>query len=169
MKVEKYALILKKYKYAALVMLIGILLLCWPTGEAKKAESAPVGGAEQESPEETEARMEKILSAIEGVGELQLMLTVDAGGELLLAREQTLSYSGSAAAPESYERSETYVVLSKGSDGEEVVVTKSVYPVYRGALIVCDGGDDPAVKLAVTRAVSALTGLGAEKISVVKG
>ena len=30
MKRGKYALILKKYKYAAVVILIGILLLCWP-------------------------------------------------------------------------------------------------------------------------------------------
>lgn len=166
MKRGKYALILKKYKYAAVVILIGILLLCWPAGETKEKEKTP---AIEESLAETEERMEKILSEIEGAGELQLMLTVEAGSEQLLAREQSLSYSGAAASPEEYDRSETCVVISKGSGGEEVVVTKSIYPVYRGALIVCEGGSDPQVKLALTEAVSALTGLGAEKISVVKG
>ena len=116
MKRGKYALILKKYKYAAVVILIGILLLCWPAGETKEKEKTP---AIEESLAETEERMEKILSEIEGAGELQLMLTVEAGSEQLLAREQSLSYSGAAASPEEYDRSETCVVLSKGSGGEE--------------------------------------------------
>ena len=42
------------------------------------------------------------------------------------------------------------------------------YPQFRGALVVCQGGGDPAVRLAVIEAVSALTGLGSDKISVVK-
>ena len=53
-------------------------------------------------------------------------------------------------------------------DGEEVVVTKSIYPVYRGALVVCDGGDEARVKLAVTEAVTALTGLSADRVTVAK-
>lgn len=169
MKVEKYAGILKKYKYAAIVLLIGLLFLCWPTGEKKSQDTSVSAAGAEETLRKTQAEMEKILSGIEGVGKLELMLTVEAGSELILAREQSLAYSGSSAAPESYERSETCVVLSRGSGGEEVVVTKNIYPVYRGALIVCEGGNDPRVKLAVTEAISALTGLGSEKISVVKG
>ena len=37
------------------------------------------------------------------------------------------------------------------------------------ALVVCPGGNDPAVKLQISEAVAALTGLGAEKISICKG
>ena len=39
------------------------------------------------------------------------------------------------------------------------MVTRTVYPTYRGALVVCQGGDRADVKLAVTEAVAALTGL----------
>ena len=42
-------------------------------------------------------------------------------------------------------------------------------PVYQGALVVCSGGDDPQVKLALYEAVSALTGLRTDKISICKG
>ncbi len=166
-KVEKYMETLKKYKYAAVVLSIGLIFLCWPAGEKETRESREVPGAEEEL-SQTEARMEKILSGIEGVGVLEIMLTVDAGSELHLAADQSLSYSGDTASPESYVREENFVVLSQGSGEEEVVVTKSMYPVYRGALIVCDGGNDAKVKLAITEAVSALTGLGTEKISVIK-
>jgi len=145
-------------------LLIGLVFLSWPAQEKKMMQKSP---AAEDSFDQTEERMEKILSGMEGVGEVDLMLTVDAGSERILAGEETLSYSGSTVAPENYERQENVVVIS-GSNGEEVVVTKSIYPVYRGALVVCDGGNEARVKLAVTEAVSALTGLSSEKISVIK-
>ena len=51
---------------------------------------------------------------------------------------------------------------------EAPVVTRTVYPTYRGALVVCQGGDRADVKLAVTEAVAALTGLSADRITVAK-
>ena len=39
---------------------------------------------------------------------------------------------------------------------------------YRGALVVCQGGDRADVKLAVTEAVSALTGLSSDRVTVAK-
>ena len=41
-------------------------------------------------------------------------------------------------------------------------------PLYRGALIVCEGGGNDAVRLQVIEAVAALTGLGSDRIAVVK-
>ena len=55
-----------------------------------------------------------------------------------------------------------------GADGDETVVVRTVYPTYRGALVVCQGGDRAEVKLAVTEAVAALTGLSADRITVAK-
>jgi stage III sporulation protein AG len=41
-------------------------------------------------------------------------------------------------------------------------------PQYLGAIVVCQGADRSDVRLAIVEAVSALTGLGADKISVLK-
>jgi len=41
-------------------------------------------------------------------------------------------------------------------------------PTYRGALVVCQGGGQADVKLAVTEAVAVLTGLPADRITVAK-
>ena len=38
----------------------------------------------------------------------------------------------------------------------------------RGAVVVCDGADSATVRLRIMQAVSALTGLGSDKISVIK-
>lgn len=40
---------------------------------------------------------------------------------------------------------------------------------WEGAVIVCEGGGSAAVRLELTQAVSALTGLPSDKIAVVKG
>ena len=40
---------------------------------------------------------------------------------------------------------------------------------WTGAVIVCEGGGNATVRLQLTRAVSALTGLSSDKIAIVKG
>ena len=60
------------------------------------------------------------------------------------------------------------VTLNRGSGYEDVVVTEQTYPVYQGAVIVCQGAGDSGVHLAVVQAVSVLTGLGSDKITVVQ-
>ena len=114
------------------------------------------------------SEMEEILSAIDGVGSLRLMLTLENNGEKKLAGDSSLRYSGPTAAPDDYERQSETVVLSQTGSDQEVVVIQEVTPKFRGALVVCDGGDVASVRLAVIEAVSALTGLGTDKISVVK-
>lgn len=155
--------VLGRYKYVLLVAALGALLLLWPqnekTPEADTAVPVPAGA----SAAETEAAMEAILAKISGVGRVDVMLTLQSSSELVLAQDSTLRYSGSAQSPDDYQRSSETV-----TDAGGVVVTREVYPQYRGALVVCDGGDNDAVRLEVISAVSALTGLGADRITVVK-
>ena len=68
----------------------------------------------------------------------------------------------------SVERKKETVTVNRGSGYEDVVITQQVYPAYQGAVVVCQGGDKAAVRLAITEAVAALTGLSSDKISVVK-
>lgn len=72
-----------------------------------------------------------------------MLLTVDTDGERQLAQNTELRYSGSATAPEDYSRTSEPVLLDGGEPREETVVTRTAYPTYRGALVVCQGGDGP--------------------------
>ena len=58
--------------------------------------------------------------------------------------------------------------MQPGGSEKEPAVQSTVYPTYQGALVVCDGAERASVRLAVTQAVSSLTGLGSNKIAVVK-
>ena len=160
-KTEGVRRIWDKYKFVALVALAGAVLLLWPGGDGKTAERASPQAAALVQ------EMEDILGRIQGVGEVQVLLTVESDGERQLAQDSELSDSGSTAAPEDYSRSSQTVLVDDGS-AEAPVVTRTVYPTYRGALVVCQGGDRADVKLAVTEAVAALTGLSADRITVAK-
>ena len=164
-KIEGVRKLWDRYKYAALVALIGAGLLLWPSGKGG-TEAALRQQSSTEETQDIQVEMEDILGTISGVGQVKVMLTVDSDGERQLAQDTELTYSGSVESPEDYSRrSET--VLTDG-EGDGTVVTRTLYPTYRGALVVCQGGDRADVRLAVTEAVASLTGLSADRITVAK-
>lgn len=167
--VAQFKKIWERYRYVLLVAAAGVILMIWPFG-TKETETVAVSTAETEAGEmlqQTEARMEEILSKIRDVGELHLMLTVERDKEEQLARDTELSYSGDASTPEDYQR-KSEIVLTDGDNGDAPVVTGTTGPVYRGALVVCQGAGDAQVRLSVTNAVAALTGLSADRITVIE-
>lgn len=144
-----------KYKYMLLVAALGAGLMLWP-GPARRST------AKEARQRDIQREMEEILEKIEGVGPVRVMLTEESGGERILAENAAFSARG-----EEYSRkSET--VLVDGANGDEAIVRRTISPTYRGALVVCGGGDRPAVRLAVTRAVAALTGLPTDRVAVEK-
>lgn len=150
----------QRYKYAAAAAVMGAALLLLPTG----------GGGEtiRETPvRDLERELEEILSAVSGVGEVKVLLSVESDGEKELARDTEVRYSGSTDAPEDYSRTSSAVIL-EGERGDESLVIRSSAPTYRGAVVVCSGGDRPEVRLAVTEAVMALTGLTSDRVAVAK-
>lgn len=158
----------ERYKYVAAVVLVGAVLLLWPTGEKNEAAAAPIAQTQTvRTEQELEKKLEEILSTISGVGETRVLLTLESDGQQQLAQDTELSYSGDTSAPDDYSRRSETVVVDSGS-GDGTVVTGRTYPTYRGALVVCRGGDRAEVQLSVTKAVAALTGLAADRITVAK-
>lgn len=160
---------IKKYKYILLTALLGVLLLLLPQEEkqAKPASDTP-SAAENFDREALQKEMETILSSLDGVGRLSLMLTVEGGGVYELAQDESASLKSCGEEVDERTKKTETVVLGSGA-GAEVVVTHSRYPRFVGALIVCEGGDRADVQLKVTQAVSALTGLSSDRITVVRG
>lgn len=156
----------RRYKFVLLVIAAGLVLLMLPTGSSREkteaGQSVSVSGGDY-SVEELEERLSTILSRIEGAGKTSVMLTVKSGTERILASDRESAENG-----DRLEQTEKTVVLS-GDSGEEVVLIGENYPTFLGALVVCPGGGDPQIQLQITRALSALTGLGAGRITVCKG
>ncbi len=160
---QKTIRILKKYRYAVLIFLVGFLLMIIPTGQKKAVEKETKATAPLPEEYNLEERLQKILSSVAGAGEVQVILTISAGEEVLYQtnedkteKENDSSIRWDTVIIEDEERSDTGLV-------KQIIPAK-----YQGAIIVCQGAEDPGVRLAIVDAVSKLTGLGANCISVLK-
>ena len=158
--------VLTRYQYILPIAALGVLRLLWPSRE-KEAQSEVSPAPSAADTEDLEQDMEDILGKIRGVGRVDVMLTLQSGDELVLASDSALRYSGATHAPDDYDRSTEVVTVSGENGGQDVVVTQRKSPQYRGALVVCEGGENDAVRLQVIQSVSALTGLGSDRIAVV--
>ena len=165
MKVEKWTGLLKKYRLAGLEGLLGAVLMLLPTGgKAQTSGDSSELPGETYSLEETEQRMAEVLGTIDGVGRVRIMLTLRAGSSLRLAEDSSLSDSTGGQT----KQEKQVLTVNRGSGRQEVVVTQQLYPTYQGAVVVCEGAGSSSVRLAVVNAVSVLTGLSSDRISVVK-
>lgn len=164
---ERLRALFDKYKFVLLVILAGVVLLLLPSFGGKEQAQADDPGRErgdQFQVENMERRLEEALSKVEGAGETTVVLSLKSTARQILAQD-----GESAERGDTMESALTTVVISKGSGNQEAVALQQLSPQYQGALVVCSGGDDPNLRLRIVEAVSALTGLGADKISVCKG
>lgn len=159
---EKTQSLFQKYKYAIIIFLIGIVLMLIPGNlfTQKNYESNVIPAPQKESVQE---ELEEILSHIYGAGNVKVMLKELVGEETIYQVNEDISVSESATD------TKTDVITVTDQDRNEYGLVKQVNPPrYQGAIVLCQGGDNPSVRLAITDAVSKITGLGADKIAVLK-
>lgn len=145
----------KEGKYVLCIFLLGAILLLLPKcSGGEKAERTEA--TEQITPpafelSEQERRLSEAVSSIAGAGRAQVVLSVrgSVGRELAAEDGETL-------------------IVSTGGGAQAPVELRFIYPEYQGALVLCEGAEDPQVRLAVTEAVRAVTGLGTDRISVAR-
>lgn len=140
---------------------VGALLLLLPSeGGEQTRRVEETGQSASFDLEGFEQRLSQVLSQVAGAGEVQVLLTLNGSGRTILA--QDLERDGERS-------SVSHVTVGQGSGNQEPVALQTMAPEFRGALVVCPGGEDPRVCLALIQAVSALTGLGADRITVCAG
>ena len=156
--------LLKKYRYPLMLAALGAVLLLIPAGEKREtAAPAEIPAVQTEPDADTERRLERILSSVSGAGRVRVMLTRKDDGKTSYQSDSEITQSPDATNT----RTQT-VFRSDGSYQQTPLVTKVTAPEYLGALIVCSGGDDPAVRLQLVRAVCSLTGLGSDRVTFLK-
>ena len=156
---QKAGVLLRKYRYALLVLLVGAVLLLWSSDNTPDQGSAAAAQTDQVTVTE---ELTKILSQIRGVGRVEVMLSVAVGQETIYVYDEDVRTGESGTT-----KKDTVIITDK--DRNESGLIKVVIPEqYLGAVVVCEGADQPAVKLAVVEAVSRATGLGADRITVQK-
>ena len=152
--------LLKKYRYPALILALGLLFLLFPAGQKKTEQVQTAAQTEEAFDLETfTEEAEAMLSQLQGAGKVRLLLTLEDDGQ----REYLMNRSVSRTEG-SVQREDQAVLTSR--DGDQLPVTVSrTYPRFRGALVVC-GEASPTLILRIKEAISGLTGLGMDRITV---
>lgn len=150
----------RKYRFVVLVLLVGIGLMVIPFGDKKEA----VTRCETTLPTQPDisAQLSQILSQIDGAGEVSVMLTIRTGTSTVYQTDTSDTFGESGTT-----RQDT-VIITDENRAQTGLVQHIVYPEYRGAIIVCQGADNAQVRLNIMEAVCRITGLGMDKISVLK-
>lgn len=155
--------LLKKYRFAILILLIGIGLMLIPTERSKGNASVDPEYIDQPAESTPAQELEEILRHVDGAGNVKVLLTVEMGEEIIFQTDNDNSNDTDSTSSHS-----DTVTLSDSGRNEYGLIRQTNPPVYKGAIIVCQGADDPKVQLAIVNAVSKATGLGADRISVLK-
>jgi len=153
--------IIKKYRYLVLALLIGLFLMLLPEdAQFEKEETNPSSYQVQE---DLQSELETVLSQMAGAGKVKVLLTQSAGERRVFQTNDNTDRSDTSGSV----RKET-VIISNSGRGEDGLVQQIISPVYLGAVILCQGADSAAVRLAIIEAVSRATGLASHNISVLK-
>ncbi len=142
--------LLKKYYPVALVVAAGLLLLSLPQGQTRESEARPVQAAPT-----LEEELERLLGTLAGAGKVAVLLTPESGEETVYQTDKSSSGGDT-------------VLLTGSERRQEGLIRRVDAPVYRGAVVLCQGADDAKVRLNVVQAVMAATGLSSERITVLK-
>ena len=150
----------EKYRYFLIELLVGILLMALPQ---KKPEGPvteePVHNGEAEFRQKLEQELAAMLSLSEGAGSVRVLLTEAQGEQVRYQCDEDLA--------EGDRRSKT--VLVRSSDRVESGLIRQIDPPrFQGALVLCQGGDRAAVRLAIVKAVTGVTGLSSDRVTVLK-
>ena len=116
--------------------------------------------------QQLENELDSILSDIDGVGETSIMITLDGTTEYIYAEElDTTTDNNDGKKRESYRSN---IVMTENGGDKKALIKKVIRPQVTGVLIACTGGDDILTKEKVIGAVSAVLGIPAGRVYVVK-
>lgn len=145
---------MKKYQYVLLVVLVGVFLMIMPS---KAEEPQGILSSEETVLPDLELELSVILSQISGVGKAEVLLTEASGSDTIYQIDASQNHSNS----------DTVIVTDRNRE-ETGLIKQVLPPVYRGALVVCQGADNAHVRLSVVDAVKSVTGLSSDCITVLK-
>ena len=149
----------KKYRYGILIVLFGIVLMCLPGIQKDDTAAAMPPSVETKVQNGLEESLAAILSQIHGAGKVEVLLTESKGAETM--------YQSDVNNNTDTQRQDT-VIISGSDRAQNGLVRQINPPSYLGAIVVCQGADSAAVRLAIVQAVSGVTGLGSDHITVLK-
>ncbi len=162
-KVSSFLAALRRDKKALLTVLIGLFGMALIfISELPESQNEPDTDAFEQTVD-TEAELERLLSQVQGAGQVSVLISYENEGESIYAAdEQLLSDENSSESTSEH-------VIVDGDMGESGLIIRRICPKVRGVAVVCQGGGDVNVRSEIVALVTALFDIGANRVSVAQG
>lgn len=135
---------------------------------------AVTAGSTEEYAAYLEGKLKKMLESVRGVGEVEVMITLESSEERIVEKDMTAERSqteeqDSAGGTRTVSSSNTgyQTVYQEGSQGSPFVV-KTITPKVEGVLVVAEGAGKGNMTGEITQVVQALFGVEAHKVKVLE-
>lgn len=186
---EKKKLSLKEIGIPKLVIIFmcGILLiiLSFPSlfsgGDKKnntisEVSNVPTTTSAASYEEEMEARLKEALMKVEGIGNVEVMITLKSSKESVTLKDTPYSQesldesdsSGGERKSTTIDKKEETVLQNSGTGGSTPYVIKELEPEIEGVLVIAQGGGSQTIIGEIVGAVEVLFDVPAHKIKVMK-
>lgn len=134
-----------------------------------------IGEGEQEYVQYLEKKLENILMQMDGVGRVDVMITVSDGGEQIVEKDKKTTSSstgerdsGGGERSVTEQAGEDSTVYVETADEKYPYVQKETLPTVAGVVVVAEGGGNPAAVSEISESVQALLKVEPHRIRVVK-
>jgi stage III sporulation protein AG len=166
----------KKIKTLTIIGLLGILLIFLSSGfsfNEKKDKDTKENSTYLKT---LENRVLGVVKSIKGVGEVNVMVTLEGGVEYVFAQEQkqsedkTEDFDGpNTKKRQQRDNSEEKYILVDGENGKrEALIKTELEPKVKGVVIVCEGADDLVVQRRVLEAVTIALDISSTRVCITK-
>ena len=144
------------------------------TGEAADGGDATSGG--EGYAKRMEEELQELLSAMEGVGEVKVMITIRDSGEQVVEKDvpsesgwvSETDSAGGTRESESARQEESTVYITDSEGNRTPYISQTTQPEIEGVTVVAQGGGDALIQKNITEVIQALFDIEAHKIKVVK-
>lgn len=107
-----------------------------------------------------ENKLESVITRVKGVGDVEVILTLEKGFEYIYATEDETKTTSSGTTVTS-----TSIVMVDG----QPVIKEEIYPVVKGIVIIADGAEDINVKMNILSIIQTVIEVDNSKINIMAG
>ncbi len=154
----------------AILVAAGALLLILTYGDVFGGEGSKKDDAEAQTEKETaasdehyrkemESRVKELLKRVEGVGNVEVMITLSASKEKVALKDNETDERKSQEAS---------VIVNDSDRNSAPYIIQEKEPIPEGILVVCEGGGDAKLSIEIINAIQVLFNVEAHKIKVMK-
>lgn len=115
-----------------------------------------------------ENKLIDVLSAVDGAGQVSVMISVDGSPEIVYANEKDQTSSTNSSGSVTTATYSSPIIINANGTSTALVMTE-ILPAVKGVIVVASGAGNVATKLDLLDAVTTLLDITTDQVTILKG